>query len=206
MKVLLLGANGRTGRLVMNQAIAMGHDVSVLVRHVGLSFPIGVRVIPGDALDAERVQYAMHLQDAVIVCIGGNAPWMNQTLEREAMQNIVSAMKKSVTGLLLVVSAMGVAESAKQSPWWYRYLLVPTFLRGITADKTAMEAIVRESGLDWIISRPPVLTDGNVTGEVRVLVKGEVGHMITRADLAMWLVEQLESRVYVGQAVVVVNS
>jgi putative NADH-flavin reductase len=131
---------------------------------------------------------------------------MNQTLERDAMQNIVSAMKKSGTSLLLVVSAMGVAESAKQSPWWYRCFMVPTFLRGITADKTAMEAIVRGSGLDWVIARPPVLIDGTATRKVRVLGKDEMGHMITRADLAAWLIEQLESDVYLGQAVVVVNS
>jgi len=122
------------------------------------------------------------------------------------MRNIVSSMEESGAGRLVVVSAMGVAESKKQSPWWYRYLMVPTFLRGSTADKTAMEAIVRGSKLDWVIARPPVLKDGSVTGKVKVLAESETGSAITRADLAVWLVEQLESDNYLGKAVVVVNS
>ena len=206
MKILVFGANGRTGKLVMDRAIAMGHEVSILVRHTGISSPAGVRVIVGDALNAEDVLSATKLQDAVVDCIGGTAPWKNQTLEHDAMQNVVAAMKKSASQRLLVVSAMGVAESKQQSPWWYRFLMVPTFLRGSTADKTAMEVVVRDSGLDWIIARPPILTDGAATNKITVLGKNEVGHTITRADLAVWLVAQLEGEQYIGQSVVVVNT
>lgn len=206
MKVLVFGANGRTGRLVVDRAIANGHEVSVLARNIRLYHQAGVRVILGDALNAEDVLRAMQHQDAVVDCIGGTAPWKNQTLERDTMQNIVTAMKTSGTKRLVVVSAMGVADSSKQSPWWYRYLMVPTFLRGSTADKTAMEAIVYESELEWVIARPPVLTDASSTGKVHILGESEKGHTITRVDLAVWLIEQLQNNTYVGQAVVVVNS
>ena len=154
-------------------------------------------------MKADDVLRAVNCQNAVVECIGGTAPWKYQTLEREAMRNIVTAMQKSEARWLLVVSAMGVSESARQSPWWYRWLVVPTFLRGIIADKSAMEAVVRASGLDWVVVRAPILTDGAKSGKVRVLRNSEVGHAVTRADLAVWLVEQLESRVHVGQAVVV---
>lgn len=206
MKVLVFGANGRTGKLVVARAVANGHEVTVLVRNASLYHQAGVQVIMGDALNAEEVLHATQHQDAVVNCIGGTAPWKSQTLERVAMQNIVTAMKVSGTKRLVVVSAMGVGDSSKQSPWWYRYLMVPTFLRGSTADKTAMETIVRESEVDWVIARPPVLTDGSPTGKVRVLGESEKGHTITRADLAVWLIEQLQSNAYSEQAVVVVNS
>ena len=139
-------------------------------------------------------------------CIGGTKPWKKQTLERDVMRNIVKAMEDSGTKRLVVVSAMGVGESAKQSPWWYRYLMVPTFLRGSTADKAAMEAIVRASKLDWVIARPPILKAGPATGKVHVLGNGETGHAITRADLAVWLVDQLVDTAYIGQALVVANT
>jgi len=206
MKVLVFGANGKTGRLVVDRAITMGHQVIVLVRHSGLSFPASVRVIVGDALKVIDVRLAMDSQEAVIECIGGNAPWMAQTLERDIMQNIVAAMEESGARLLLVISAMGVAGSKRNSSWWYRLLVLPTFLRGVIADKTAMEQIVRESGIDWTIARPPILTDGAATAKVQVLGKRETGHVITRTDLAIWLVEQLESKTYMKQAVTVVNS
>lgn len=206
MKVLVFGANGKTGRLVVERALVKGHEVSVLVRDASRYSRVGVGVIQGDALKTEDVLRAMESQDAVVECIGGTKPWQEQTLERTAMRNIVSAMKQAGARRLVVVSAMGVGESAAQSPWWYRSLMVPTFLRGSTADKTAMEAEVRGSGLEWVIARPPILKDGAAMGIVRVLGPGDTGHGITRADLAEWLVGQLESQEYVGRAVVVVNS
>lgn len=206
MKVLVLGGNGKTGRLVVDRAIAQGHEVTVLVRYASLSFPASVRLIVGDALKAIDLQRAMDDQDALVECIGGNAPWMAQTLERDIMQNIVDAMEGSGARLLLVISAMGVAESKRNSSWWYRLLVLPTFLRGVIVDKTAMEDIVRKSQLDWIIARPPILTDGSATAKVRVLGKSEIGHVITRASLAVWLVEQLTHKTYLKQAVTVVNN
>jgi putative NADH-flavin reductase len=206
MKVLVLGANGKTGKLVVDQAVAMGHEVSVLVRKPSATPPSGVKVVVGDALNAEDVLKVIDKQEAVVDCIGGKAPWRKQTLEQDAMRNIVAAMKATEARRLLVVSAMGVAESAEQSPWWFRYLMVPTFLRGSTADKAAMEVIVKGSGLDYVIARPPILKDGEATGSVRVITERGKGHAITRADLAVWLVEQLDNRKYIGQAVVMVNS
>lgn len=166
MKVLILGANGRTGGLVVARAIANDHEVSVLVRRKGRSYGTGVRVIEGDALNAKDVSRAMERQDAVVECIGGSAPWQHQTLEREVMRNIVAAMKESGAQRLVVVSALGVAESTKQCLWWYRWLVVPTFLHGITRDKKAMEGLVSGSGLDWVIARAPILTDEVGSGKV----------------------------------------
>jgi uncharacterized protein YbjT (DUF2867 family) len=165
-----------------------------------------LRIIEGDALNAKDMLRAMQRQDGVVECIGGTAPWRHQTLERDVMRNIVAAMRESGTIRLLEVSALGVAESITQSLWWYRWPVVPTFLRGITADKNAMENVVRDSGLDWVIARAPILTDGTATGRVKVLTNNEQGRAITRVNLAAWLVEQLESRIYVGHAVAMVNS
>jgi uncharacterized protein YbjT (DUF2867 family) len=69
-----------------------------------------------------------------------------------------------------------------------------------------MEEAVKASGLDYVIARPPILKDGAATGSVKVLGAGEVGHAITRADLANFLVDQLGSDGLVGRAVTVVNS
>jgi uncharacterized protein YbjT (DUF2867 family) len=95
MKVLVLGANGRTGGIVVAEAMANDHEVTVLVRRSGRFYHAAVRVIVGDALDAGDVARAMDGQDAVVECIGGTAPWRYQTLEREVMRNIVAAMKES---------------------------------------------------------------------------------------------------------------
>jgi uncharacterized protein YbjT (DUF2867 family) len=206
-----------TGRLVVHDALAKGHDVRILVRPTAgprwagvnpgsrSNWPDGVHVVRGDVLDVSAVQRAVEDQDAVVQCVGGQTPWVPQTLERESMRHIVAAMKKSGAKRLVVLSAMGSGQNAKQAPWWYRWLVVPTFLRGVIKDKDAMEVIVRGSGLDWVLALAPFLTDDPKTGRVKVLKRGETGFEITRADLAAWMVEQLESRTYVGQAVVMVT-
>jgi len=101
---------------------------------------------------------------------------------------------------------MGVGESKEQAPFWYEHLLMPTFLRGTVEDKTAMEAEVRGAGVPFVLVRPPLLTDDAPTGQFRVLSEQATGHKISRADLAEFLVTQVEGELYVGQAVTVVNS
>lgn len=101
---------------------------------------------------------------------------------------------------------MGIGESSEQAPFWYEHLLMPTFLRGSTKDKIAMETTVQTSGLQFVIARPPLLTEDAATGVVMVVPQGSKGHKITRADLAQFLVDQLSGDKYLGQAVVVANS
>ena len=69
-----------------------------------------------------------------------------------------------------------------------------------------MEEEVRQSMVEWVLVRPPMLTDGDATGRVRVVPEGEKAGKITREDLAGFLVEQLTSPLYEGQAVVIENA
>jgi putative NADH-flavin reductase len=148
----------------------------------------------------------MQGQEAVIETIGGTTPYRTTTLERIAAQNIIDAMHTAGARRLILVSMMGIGDSQAQTPFWYRYLLMPTFLRGPTKDKIATEEKVRASGLEYVIVRPPLLTEGPPTGKVIALGSGATGHKITRADLANFLVDQLNSDQHLRSAVTVVNS
>jgi len=204
VKVLVFGGGGKTGALVVDLALEKGHEVTVLVRNSSAYRRTGVRVVAGDATAAADVRGAMGGQDAVIDALGGTTPYKTQMLERTAARSIVDAMRHEVARRLVVVSMMGLGASRTQAPLWYRYLLMTTFLRGSTADKRAMEAVVSESGLEYVIVRPPLLNDGPSAGRAIVLAAG-TGHDIVRADLAAFLVEQLTDDAYVGRAITVVG-
>jgi len=206
MKVLILGASGKTGRLVVDRALAKGHEVTALVRDAAKFTHPNVRVLTGDATNREDVQKAVAGQDAVIDTIGGPTPYKDTALERTAAQNVIDAMQAGNARRLIVISMMGLGDSKDQTPFWYEHILMPTFLRGSTKDKAALEAEVSQSGLDFVITRPPILKDDPPTGSTHVLDSGATGHKITRADLANFLVDQLESDTYLGRAVTVVNS
>ena len=205
MKVVVFGANGKTGSLVVDKAIEAGHSVTVFVHDAGQTERPGVSIVRGDAGDPEAVRGAIAGQDAVIDTIGGKTPYKDTELERTAAKNIVDAMQAEGVKRLIVVSMMGIGESAVQAPFWYEYLLMPTFLRGSSKDKTAMEDEVKASGLEFVIARPPILTEDAATGSILLVPQDAKGHTITRADLAKFLVDQLTSDVNLGKAVVVAN-
>lgn len=206
MKVIVFGANGKTGKLVVERALAEGHEVTVLVRDAGKIQNSKVRVLTGDATRPADVLAAVQGQDAVIESIGGTTPYKATTLETTCVTNIVDAMKSLRVKRLVVVSMMGLGQSRTQAPFWYKYLLMPTFLHGSTADKARMEGVVKNSGLDYIIARPPILKDSPATGSVKVLGLDAIGHAITRADLANFLVAQLKSDDHLRKAVTIVNN
>jgi putative NADH-flavin reductase len=167
-----------------------------------------VTVKEGDATDAATVAAAVAGQDAVIDTIGGKTPYRsNVTLEGDTAKAVIAAMRRHAVRRLLVTSSVGAGESVANATAVLRILL-RTFLRGSTKDKAAMERDVQASGLDWTIARPPVLNDDPATGAVRVFdpATGEKAHKIARADLAAWLVAQLDDSAYVHRAVTVATS
>lgn len=209
MKVLVLGAGGKTGGATVQLAAAAGHQVTAFVRRAGdYRAPAGVTVTEGDATDVDAVAAAVAGQDAVIDTIGGKTPYKsNITLEDDVAKAVVAAMQRHAVRRLLVTSSLGVGDSTANSTGFLRILL-KTFLRGSSADKAAMERDVTASGLDWTIARPAVLTDGPARGDVRVFdpTTGEKAHKIARADLAGWLVAHLDDRAYVHHTVIVATS
>ncbi len=207
MKILVIGAAGKTGRAVVEQALAAGHEVTAFVHNAEDYDVAGVRVVAGDATDAAAMEAAVRGQDAVLDTVGGKTPYKATTLESSIASAIISAMKQHGVRRLVVTSMLGVGESKENAPIYER-LLLATFLRGADKDKGAMESAVESSGLDWVILRPAILTDGPATGQVQVFdpATGEKAHKITRIDLAAFMIAQLSSGEHLHKAITIANS
>ncbi|MBC7799165.1 MAG: NAD(P)H-binding protein, partial [Gemmatimonadaceae bacterium] len=59
--------------------------------------------------------------------------------------------------------------------------------------------------VDFVIARPPMLSDDPETGSVRIVTDGDKAHKITRGDLAQFLVDQLQTDVNIGKRLTVAN-
>jgi putative NADH-flavin reductase len=208
MKVLVIGAAGKSGDALVNEALASGHKVTAFVRGAVQYKKANVRVVVGNVLNAAAVDVAVAGQDAVIDALGGKTPWKVTTMETSAAHNIVNAMRRNGVRRLLKISVVGAGESVKNAGFFNKHLLMRTFLRGLLVDKAGMESEIEGSNLDWTLVRPPMLTDAGKTGIARVLSaeSGEKAHKIGRADLAAFMVQQLESSRYVRQAVTVTTT
>lgn len=206
MKILVVGAAGKTGRAVVERAAAANHEITAFVRNASEYGVKGVRVIEGDAADSAAMNRAVLGQDAVVDTIGGKTPYKTTTLESSVAATIIKAMQQNAVRRLIVTSMLGVGESKANASIFVR-LLVLTFLRGADKDKAAMERMVKASGLDWVILRPAILTDDAATGNVRVFdsERGEKAHKITRADLASFIIARLSGSEYLHRAVTIAN-
>lgn len=207
MKILVVGAAGKTGRAIVEEALAAGHEVTAFVHSADGHAVAGVRVVAGDAADSVAMDAAVQGQDAVLDIIGGKTPSEDTTLESSAASTIIAAMQRHGVRRLVVTSTLGVGDSKANAPDDLHQVLT-TFLRGAVKDKAAMESAVEASGLDWVILRPAILTDNPATGNVRVFEAetGEKAHKITRADLASFMLAQLASDQHLHQAVTIANS
>ena len=100
---------------------------------------------------------------------------------------------------LLIVSAGMLFEDAGV----LAMILRRTLLRDVAEDCSEMEQIVRSSELDWSIVRPPRLTNGGLTRHYMI----EIGHLprggraVRGADVAHYLLDELERRAHVRQIV-----
>ncbi len=206
MKLLILGAAGKTGSALVDQAITRGHDVTAFVHTAEEYLRTDVRVVAGDARDEHSVFTAVHGQNAVIDALGGHLPFLASTLETDTARNVIQAMTEAAVRRLLVISTIGEGDSAGNVHDFYKHFIMPTLLRGVMKDKATMESEVQHSQLDWTIVRPAGLRDGDPKG-VHIVPAGsdEKVRFITRADVASFLLDQLEGTEYLHQAVSIAN-
>jgi putative NADH-flavin reductase len=203
-KIMILGATGPTGRLIIAQALARGWDVAALVRSPEkLSDLKGVKLIVGDARDEKALREVLKGRDAVISALGTPAsPFREVTLLSAATRALVSAMKAEQVSRLIAITGIGAGDSLGHGGLLFDRLIFPLLLRKVYADKNRQEAIVRDSGLDWVIVRPAVLNDKAGGKPIRALTDIRDFHdgTISREDVAGFVLDQVRADTWLHRA------
>ncbi|GJE82211.1 NAD(P)-dependent oxidoreductase [Methylorubrum thiocyanatum] len=202
-KILVLGATGGTGRLIVAQSLARGYDVTALVRSPGKAKSLpGAKLVVGDARDPKVLREALRGRDAVVSALGTPAsPFREVTLLSEATRTLVGAMRDEGVARLVAVTGIGAGDSRGHGGFAFDRLILPLLLRHVYADKDRQEDIVRQSGLDWVLVRPTVLSNKPGRGAVRALVDlaGFHGGSIAREDVARFVLDQVETDAWIGR-------
>jgi putative NADH-flavin reductase len=205
VRIVIFGAAGATGRALVTQALTQGHQVTAFVRtpaKVDLKHA-GLNVVQGDVADAAAVERALFGQDAVLCALGAATPLKRDHTLVKGMDNIVSAMERSGPRRLIYLSFLGVSGGREQLSLLGRYVVAPLIMRNVVTDHEAKENIITRSGLDWTIVRPPRLTNGPHTGAYRHggnIKAASVIPMISRADVADFMLLQLDDYAYLRKA------
>ncbi|MER8372309.1 SDR family oxidoreductase [Mesorhizobium sp. M1406] len=196
-RILVLGATGGTGKLIVSQALARGYEVTALVRSAEKGRElVGAKLVLGDARDEAALRQALQGQDAVISALGTPAsPFKEVTLLSTATRALVSAMQAEQVSRLVAITGIGAGDSVGHGGFVFDRLIYPLLLRNVYADKNRQEDIIRESGLDWVLVRPSVLNNKLGRGSPRALesLSGFHGGTIARDDVASFVINQVNA-------------
>lgn len=193
MKLAIFGGSGRTGQILIRQALAAGHEISALARtpeKIPAAEPL--RVVQGD-LDSPG---------AVISVLEPASNTPDSRVSR-GIEHILAAMEAHGVRRLLLSTGAGVADPMDAPGPFNRLmsLLLRLLARHVLEDMTRTVERVRASDRDWTIVRVPMLTDDPPTGRVTAATVGRgLGLRASRADLAAFLLAQLEIDTYLRQA------
>jgi putative NADH-flavin reductase len=198
MQIALFGATGGTGREVLDQAIAAGHTLSILVRDpTTIEARDGLTIVCGDVLDQEATHRCVQDSAAVICVLGSRVG--TEPIEAQGTRHILEAMTSSGVRRLIAVTSLGVGDSRDQVSAEFQRAM-DTVLKPIIAAKTEQENLIRTSDLDWTIVRPGGLGEGPRTGIYRFGTEPTLmAGLISRADVAEFILRQISDESYLHQ-------
>lgn len=201
MKLVVLGATGGTGLEIVRQAVERGHSVTAFVRSAERLKPFRDRITirQGDLLNSDQLAEGLTGHQAVLSGFGPRLPIAkadHDLLHRFAL-TLTLAMRHARVRRVVVESSAFLFKDSIVPP---TYLLGRLFFPGVIADASAMERVLRESGLDWTIVRPPRLTDKPYTGRYRIRESHlpPFGFTISRADVADCFIKTVEDPATIG--------
>ena len=215
MQILILGATGRTGRILVNESLKRGHKVNVLVGHKGsLSTNSDlVNVFEGTPLNIFTLAESMAGCDAVLSTLNisrlSDFPWSRLRTSKDflsaSIRKVLEASKKKHVKRIIITTAWGVAETKRDIPFWFRWLIDHSNIRYPYIDHELQEEILKNSDTNWTIIRPVGLTDSEKEKEVQVTLNNtpKPSLTISRRSVATFMLDVLENNLYNRQCPVI---
>jgi putative NADH-flavin reductase len=196
MRLFVLGATGKTGTALVEQALARGHEVTAFGRSTFGREGKSLRVILGDPMDAIALAAEFPGHDGVLSALGPRGLGAT-SVRSEGARATVEAMRACGLRRLVIVSSTLFDSNSG----WFTRLMGRTLLRHVAADQQAMEELVTRSDLDWTVTRAARLTNGALTGKYVVSDGPFSGKAMSREDLACMMLDRAERGDYVKQTV-----
>lgn len=214
MKICLLGATGRTGKLVLEKALQSGHEVACLARNISRIEPRdGLSVMEGETTHEQDLKRALTGCQGVISALNvsrhSDFPWSRlrtpPTLLSDTMKQLLPLVEENGIQRLVVCSAWGVAETAEDIPGWFSWFIRNSNIGAAYRDHERQEKLIETSAVPWTIVRPVGLTNSTRPEQVResLLKTPKPRLTISRESVANYLVGALENVDLIGRKVVV---
>lgn len=215
MKILILGATGRTGKLILTEALKQGYEINCLVREPKKIKEKNKRlnIYKGSPDRISELENAINGCDGIINALNisrkSDFPWSKlrtpKTFLSDVMKNIISLTEKNKVDRVVICSAWGVAETEKEIPFWFNWFIKNSNIGVAYKDHERQENELKKSKLDWTIVRPTGLT--NFKKEKKIIEsynnKPKPKLTISRKNVAKFMVNALKRDELIGQTPVI---
>jgi len=213
VKILLLGSTGRTGKLVLQEAINRGYTINCIIRKQ-LANPVnGVNYFIGNPTDKNILEQALPGCSAIINALNisrtSDFPWSKlrtpEALLSEVTGNLIPLADKHYVKRIVVCSAWGVAETKAHIPAWFRWLINNSNIGPVYADHERQEKLLQQSNLDWTIVRPAALINARKKQHVIESYHNQPKPRLTisRSSVAAYLVNAVSNDALIGKTPVI---
>jgi putative NADH-flavin reductase len=210
-KLLILGSTGRTGKYLLEDALARGFEVNVLVRNVQkiTITTEKLRIFEGTPSNKEDLAKALqgctHVLSALNISRNSDFPWADLRTPKDflekTIQNLIDLSETNPLENVMVISAWGVAETRKDVPFWFRWMIDFTNVKYGYLGHEDQERLLKNSDLNWTIVRPVILTNNKIIKLVLVSLDNnpKPNYLISRVNVANFMVDIFEKSLYVKQ-------
>lgn len=201
--IALFGATGQTGQQFLTQALRQGYQVRALARTPAKLASAGsqLTVVAGDVLNPADVAQTVQGSD-VVVSLFGQVKGSPKQLQTDGTRHIVDAMRTLGVTKIISLSGGGLPDAHDRPKLSDRLIrgIMQLVVPHVLADAAGHAQVLRASGLDWRVVRAPRLTNVPAKGHYRVGWVGiNASTAIGRADLATFILQQVESDEFRGQ-------
>lgn len=206
MKITVLGAIGKTGLLVVEQALARGYEVVAYVRNSRrLPQHTALTIVQSELNNISALAEAMSGSQAVLCCLGTHQ-LKKVTLMQTQLPHIVQAMQQAQVGRLVLLSAYGVGDSFQMAGCIAK-LAYKTMVKDVYTDKALAEQKLVESDLTWTSVYPVILTDGALSDAVETALLPKISKVkglpkVSRANVAKTMLDVISDQRTFRQQVV----
>jgi putative NADH-flavin reductase len=204
VNVLILGATGGTGSIIATLLVTRGHQVTAVAREPEKLIEASrVKLVKCDVTVPGSLDRVMPGHDAVFLAVG-SGDLKATTVRTDAARNTVAAMAKARVPRLIAMSGLGAGISKKSGGLFFEYIEGPLVYGRLLRDQNGLESEIRRSTTAWTIVRPGKMTDDPPKGNWAIsLDGGGISRTVARHDVALFMVQQLDSQDYVRQVVAI---
>lgn len=196
MNIIVFGATGQTGLILVNRLLEDHHDVKAYVRNPDkiMIEHSQLTVIKGSVLDADQVSEAMKDQQVVVSCLGGDGN-KKSTILTDMTKTIVDAMKKNNIDRIAYIATAGIHD---EMPGLLTKIIINLLFKNVINDHKGATKYLMNHQLNYTIARPLSLVEGPLTKTYRKTLEGipKSGKNISREDLADFLITAIENNEY----------